>query len=307
MNILMKRYKYIIISLLLILFITNLDLIIKSTKYACNIFFNKVFISVFPFVLLSDILIYYDYHIFLSKTIGKYLSKLFNIDSNTTIVFILSMLTSNPTNAIIIKDMLDKNIIDENTANKILPYTFFPSIAYVIGTIGIGSFNSFKIGLFIWLIILFNNIFIGIFQRKQIGKSNTIYNQNKEENIFNILKNSILKGINTSFIILGNLIIFIIITNLFIKYIKLDSILISMLSSILEATNGINQISILNISNCYKIILIVFSLLFSSISILFQAFSILSDYNINLKRLLIIKLVFSLLISITIIIILLLI
>lgn len=303
----MKRYKYIIISLLLILFITNLDLIIKSTKYACNIFFNKVFISVFPFVLLSDILIYYDYHIFLSKTIGKYLSKLFNIDSNTTIVFILSMLTSNPTNAVIIKDMLDKRIIDENTANKILPYTFFPSIAYVIGTIGIGSFNSFKIGLFIWLIILFNNIFIGIFQRKQIGKSNTIYNQNKEENIFNILKNSILKGINTSFIILGNLIIFIIITNLFIKYIKLDSILISMLSSILEATNGINQISILNISNCYKIILIVFSLLFSSISILFQAFSILSDYNINLKRLLIIKLVFSLLISITIIIILLLI
>lgn len=299
MNNLIKRYKYLLISIILFLFIKNINIVILSTKEASNIFFNKVFITVFPFIILSDILIYYDYHIFLSKTIGKFLSKLFNIDANTTIIFILSMLTSNPNNAVIVKEMLDKKIIDEDTANKIIPYTFFPSISYVIGTVGIGIFNSLKTGFFIWLTILFNNILIGIFQRKQ--KSNNInYISKKEKSILIVIKNSILKGFNTSFIILGNLIIFITITNFIIKYSNMDSTIISILSSILESTNGINQISLLNINTNYKIVLITFALLFSSLSILFQSFSLLSDYKINIKRILIIKLVFSLIISLII-------
>ena len=45
-----------------------------------------------------------------------------------------------------------KNEIDLNTANKIINYTYFPSISFVIGTIGVSIYKSLKIGFILWLI-----------------------------------------------------------------------------------------------------------------------------------------------------------
>ena len=289
--------KNIFLTLILILFILNIKIVINTSKEASILFFNKIFISIFPFIILSDILIYFDYHIFLKNTIGKFISKLFNIDPNVSIIFILSLLTSTPNNAIYIKDMLDNNEIDISTANKIINYTFFPSISFVIGTIGVSIYNSFKIGLILWLLIFIYNILIGLFLRKE---NNNFINKTiikKKETFFNMLKDSFIKGLNTSFIILGNLIIFTIVINLSNKYLNMNDILFAFISGLLEITSGIMNISNLNIYLSYKLIFTFLIISFSSISVLFQAKSVLYEYNINIKRTLIIKLVFSILIS----------
>ena len=288
----MKNIKYVLLTLFLLLFIYNLDIVIISTKEASILFFNKLFISIFPFIILSDVLIFYDYHLFLKNTFGKILSKLFNIDQNSTIVFILSILTSQPCNSIYIKDMLDNELIDINTANKLLCYTYLPSISFVIGTIGITIFNSLKIGIIIYLIVLFNNILIGIYLRKDKTINTLNLAIKKDNNIFETLKKSTLKSINTLSIILSNLIIFNIIINLINKYFTLNPFIKSIISSLLEISNGINNISNINDFKT-KIIITIFSLSFSSLSVLFQSFSILSNYNINKKRIIIIKLLFS--------------
>lgn len=296
MKILIKKYKYILITLLLIFFILNIDIVLVSTKEASILFFEKIFISIFPFIILSNILIYYDYHIFLKNTIGKYLSKLFNIDPNSTIVFILSLLTSQPSNSIYLKDMLDNNEIDISSANKIIKYTYFPSISFVIGTIGITIYKSFKIGLILYANCLFYNILIGLFIRKDkyfiIDK---FKKNNVKKDLITTIKESIIKAINTSYSILGNLIIFTIIINLFNKYFSFNQIIMTTICGILEQTNGIINISTLNISLNLKLILTSFILNFSSLSIICQSISILNEYKIDTKKILIIKLIFSLL------------
>ena len=291
----MKKYKYLFLTIILIIFIFNIKLVILSTKDASILFFNKVFVSIFPFIILCDILIYFDYHIFLKNTIGKFISKLFNIDSSTSIIFILSILTSHPANSVYIKDMLDNNEIDIETANKILCFTYFPSISFVIGTIGISLYNNFKIGLILYLFCFLNNILIGIYLRK--NKVSVIKNKiiKKNQSIFDVIKKSILKGINTSFIILGNLIIFTIISNLLNKYININPVILSIISGILELTNGIVSTSFLNINLIIKLLITLFILCFSGLSIIFQSISILGDYKINIKKILTIKLVFSIL------------
>ena len=285
----MNKCKYIILTIILILFIINIDIVINSTKEASILFFNKVFISIFPFIILSEILIYYDYHIFLNKIFGNFLSKLFNIDKNSTIVFILSMLTSSPSNSIFIKDMLDNNLIDIKTANKIICYTYFPSISFVMG-ISLSIFKNLKIGLILWLNVLLNNIIIGLYLRKEKIIINNNIKPLKKDNLITILKESIIKGINTSTIILGNLIIFTIIINIIDKYINCN------ITLLLELTSSIIKISNMNITNEIKLLLIQFMLCFSSISIILQSITILNKYKFNVKKILIIKLVFSLLI-----------
>lgn len=292
----MKKIKYILLTIVLIIFIININIVISSTKDALILFINKIFISIFPFIILSDILLYYDYHLFINKLFGNIISKLFNIDKNSTIIFILSILTSHPANAIYIKNMLDKNEIDIKSANKLLCFTYFPSISFVFGLIGITYYKSLKTGLILWLFILINNILIGLYLRKEKTISN-IKIQIKKEDFITTIKSSIQKGINTSIIILGNLIIFTIITNILKYYLNNYTILNIIISNILEMSNGINQTFNSNLNINIKLTLTLFSLLFSGLSIIFQSISILNDYKINIKRILIIKLVFSIITS----------
>ena len=290
--------KSVFLTIIFIIFIINLDIIIYSTKEASIIFFNNIFVSIFPFIILTDILLYFDYHIFLKNIFGKVLSKLFNIDSSSSIIFILSLLTSTPGNAIYIKSMLDNNEISINDANRILIFTYFPSISFVIGMIGVSLYKNFKFGLILWLFCIINNILIGIFTKsKYITHYNNKINKNKD-NFIHILKESIIKGIKTSIIILGNLILFTIILNILHKYININEMLFSIISGFIELTSGIINISKLNISIIYKLILSYLIISFSGLSILFQSFSILSDYKIDIKKTLIIKLMFSLITTI---------
>ena len=292
--------KNMIITILLILFITNLDIVIDSTKESCILFVNKIFISIFPFIILSNILLHYDYHIFLKQLFGNFLSKLFNIDPNSSIIFILSILTGSPSNTVYIKDMLDNNQIDIDTANKILCFTFFSSIPFVIGVIGLGIFKSFKIGLTLWLLLIVYNLLIGIYLRNTKSKININYIKSKKDTLIITIKKGIINAINTSFIILGILTLFMIIINLIKKYFIINPISLSILSGLLEITSGINELSNIQISNNIKIPIMFFILSFGSLSLLFQSFSILNNYKINIKRILIIKLVFSLIMTLII-------
>ena len=268
----------------------------SSVKGASLLFFNKVFISTFPFMILSDILFYFDYHLFLSNSfIGRFISKIFCLNKSETTVFLFSIFTSQPNNAIYIKRLLDDNVIDEESANKLLIFTYFPSISFVIGTVGIFMLNSFKIGLFLYLNALFNNLFICLYLRnKNIDR--LISNNIKKESLMDTLKNSIVKAFNNSYVILGNLILFSIIINL-IKHFVHNDIILVIFSSFLEVTNALNLITNLDICFTLKILLCSFSINFSGLSILFQSFSILSNYNLNIKKILIVKLIFSLISS----------
>ena len=293
MSIIIKKLKYIILTLILIIFILNIKIVINSTYEASILFFKKVFISIFPFIILCDILIYFNYHLFIKKIFGRLINKIFNIDSNTSIIFILSIFSSHPSNAIYIKNLLDNKIIDIKVANRILIYTYFPSIAFVIGVIGVSLYNSFKIGLILWIICFINNILIGLFLRKDNVYIESINNESKNISVFECFKLAIIKASNTSFIILGNLIVFTIIINLIVNYISINPTILSVLTGFLELTSGVISISLLDIPFNVKFALTSLILNFSSLSILFQSFSILSSYKINIKKTLTIKLMFS--------------
>ncbi len=295
--------KSILLTIILIIFIINIDIVIYSTKEASIIFFNNIFVSIFPFIILIDILIYFDYHTFLKKIFGKIISKIFNINPSNSIIFILSILTSTPSNAIYIKSMLDNNEININDANKILVFTYFPSISFVIGTVGVSLYKNFKFGLILWLFCIINNILIGIIIKDKNISICNIKNIKNNNSFLYILRESFIKGIKTSIIILGNLILFTITLNILHKYININETLFAITSGLLEITSGIIYINKLNISYIYKFILSYLILSFSSLSILFQSFSILSDYKINIKKTLIIKLMFSLITTIILLII----
>lgn len=262
-----KIFLYLSFIFILFFFLTNSSTIISSTIDASKLFFYKVFPSLLPFFILTDFLLNYGFQ---------------NLTNKTTFhIIILSILTGLPGNAKIIKDLLDSKDLTTKEATKILSYTFFPNAMFVIGTIGTILFNNIQIGIKILLLNYLTNFIIAFFLREKIVTN--ISKRNERKNINVLIKTSLTKAFESMTIILGSITIFTILSNLFSLYSPFNNTINSVISGIFEMTNGINKISLIDISLKTKIMLTSALLSFSGLSIISQASSILSSYNINFK------------------------
>ena len=63
----MINKKNIFLTIILVIFVVNSDLVISSTIEATDLFINKIFMSTFPFMVFSNILIYFNYHLFINS------------------------------------------------------------------------------------------------------------------------------------------------------------------------------------------------------------------------------------------------
>jgi sporulation integral membrane protein YlbJ len=299
-----KRFKIIVVFTLfifiLILTLANPYLIIESVEESSYLFFNSIFLTMFPFFILSDILISYNFPYYIGKVLGKLFNNLFKINKESTIVVILSMLSGHPGNAKYTKVLLDNNIINEEEASKLIAFTYFPNPMFVIGSVGLLFLNDIKMGIYILALIYITNFLIGLFIRNKYSfKQNNISLDNRIEiNFGKILKKSIVSSFETLVLILGNITMFTILENIVFKYININIIAKSIISSLIEITGGIKNINELIINYDFKISLIIFSLIFSGFCIHSQVFSILSDYKLNYKFIIKVRLVAALIVSI---------
>ena len=274
----------VIVFTLELIILINPNVLINSTKDALNLFINKLFISLFPFFVLNKILINYN--------LQGYLSKL-NINSFLTIIM-LSMISGMPSNAEYIKDALDNKIINIEDAQKLLLISFFPSPVFVITVVGYIHFKSIKIGIILLLIIYISNLILGLMFKTK--NNNYTLNRNNNLKFMTILKKSIHSSMESLLIILGNIIMFSILLGILNNYLNLSNIQNGILASFLELSNAIKKVSYITNFNI-KFSLTLFALSFSGLSVFSQASSILSEYNINFKKIILYKLLMSIIFS----------
>lgn len=270
-----KVLIFMLSSLFIYLFISNPNIIIDSVNASLDIFINNIFVSLFPFFLLADILINYNYI--------YYLSKIFKF--KYSYIILMSMISGLPSNAKYISNLLENNHISTHDAEILLSITFFPNPMFVIGTVGTIMMNNTKLGIILLINIYLSNLILYIYYYNKLERKNITINTNQLA-FPDLLKESILKNINTLLVILGTIVLFILLSNIIFNYIKLNPLIQSIIASLLEMTSGIKKISILSLNTNLKFILISTSLMFSGLSIITQALSILSDHNLNIKLIL---------------------
>ena len=292
----MKKIIMFLLIIITFLILTNSELIIKTVLYALNIFKKSIFPSLLPFFILSDLLSNYGFIEYTSKLFKPLMNKIFKINSNTSFILVMSMISGFPSSAKYTKDMYLKGYISSYEASKILMFTHFSNPLFIMGAISITFLNNKKIGLFILIIHYITNFIIGFLLRNLIKTNinNNIINYNyKTESFSNTLSKSIISGFNTLFLILGTIIVFLIIINLINEYIALNPLIKAILSGFLEMTGGINNVCLLNISLKLKTILITMILSFGGLSVHMQVKSIISDTDIKYQPYLVARLLHS--------------
>ena len=111
----MKKVPQIIFLLILsiLMFIYSKE-ISENIISSIDIWKNNLFPSLFPFIVISKVLINYGFISLISNIFYNIMLNIFYINPNTSFIFIMSMISGFPSSAKYTKELLDKNIINEN-------------------------------------------------------------------------------------------------------------------------------------------------------------------------------------------------
>ena len=276
-----KILNYLVILFLIILtlliFVYRID-VSNAIKESFLIFKNNIFINMFPFLIISSLLINYGFVNLCSNIFNPIMKKVFKVNGASSFVFFMSILSGSPGNAKYVKELYDKNIISSEESTKILMFFHFANPLFIIGI----CFNYFENDAYK---ILFShyitNIVIGLLFRNQYVCSNSNKIDLNPKKLGKVLKEAIVSAIDTLFLIFGTITVFLILTSLIDQIFNFNIYFNSLIGGILEMTQGINNIISLTLNYSFKAVLITMFLSFGGISIHTQVMSILDGTGVK--------------------------
>jgi hypothetical protein len=294
----MKKTLY-SIFILFILTLTLINIFDHSTDInsvileSFDLFAKAIFPSLFPMFIISNILINIGIPNFLGSLFQNIFNKLFKVKGITSFIFFMSLITGFPSSSKYINDLIDKGLINEFDANKILTFTFFANPLFIVNTVGIIFLNNKRIGYLILLSLIIGNIIIGLIFRNY-NKTNEINNHkniktilkelNKDistTNIFKTILNAVTDSLNALVFIFGIITFFLIITNLINNHFNINPITNTLITGLLEMTSGIKNLAKLDFNINIKAIISVIFMSFGGLSVHAQVMNILKEKKVK--------------------------
>ncbi len=246
---------------------------------ATNLFLTKVFVSLFPMFIINDILINANVPYYFTRLCNRFFIKIFHTNGLGAYVFFMSLISGSPSNAYILKGLVEEEKLTEEEASHLLTFTFFSNPLFL--TMMLSSMFSMKETIKIILIHYLTNVIIGILIRKKAPPMSTNNQKEKIKKANGSLTKSINKAVSTLLMILGTITFYMLITYIFTTLLGKSALLKTGISGFLEITNGLNNLALLNISTKLKEMIAIAIISFGGLSIHTQIKAILEDTQIH--------------------------
>ena len=279
----MKKYSNIIIIIItfiiLILVLLNKTLVTDTILSSLYIWLNTLVPSMMPMLILSDILINYNFITLVPSKITNIISKIFNISSNAVLIIFICLISGFPSNASSINTAHKLKLISTKEASHLLLFTHFANPLFVLQTVGVFYLKNSLYGIIILISHILSSFLIGVLLRSKNNptKQNYISKNNNCQSFNYIFTNSIKKSISTLLMVSVVVSSFLVISSLLSHILNLNIYLSTILQGILEMTMGLSKLSHLPISNIQKIIFSSAIISFGGLSIHMQVSSLLED------------------------------
>ena len=271
-----KTYQRLTIIIFLLVLLTlytiNSSLIIKSILEYTKLFITRLFPTNFIFFVLSTILI--------DQGLIELINNKLKLDGSVFYVTIMSILSGIPSGSKYTKDLLEKGIIEEKTANYLLSFTHFPNPMFVLSTVT--TLINSKIALKILITLILSNLIIAFIfkpKKKEVYKTNSSISNDFSSS----LAKAILDAIKVIIIIYCTSVFFYLITVIINKYLTLTVFSHVILNGVFDLTKGLFS-TILISNELLRSLLIIIFFAFGSLSIHIQIKSIISNTSLKYKK-----------------------
>lgn len=278
-----KLIELFIIVIFLSLLLTP-TLITTEILNAIKAFVFTLFPSIFPFFLISDLLICYNFPITLNKYLKGITKKIFHVENASSFILIMSMLSGFPSGAKYVRSLLEKQMINEEEANYLITFTHFANPLFVL-TITKNIFHETKLSYLILICMYLSNLLLGfIIRPKKIESKQKTMSVQPVSSFSENLSSSIYSSFKLLTIILGSTCFFFIVSGLTVTWLHPNKILSVLINGFFDITKGTGSITNLSVEWSLKGIMVLTFLSFGGLNVNMQVASIISGSKIKYRN-----------------------
>ena len=273
----------IIISLFVLMqLLIKKSIIYLSIMYALKLWVDSLLPALFPFFIISDILINYNITRYIPQFIKNICQGIFKISDNMLTILLLSMISGFPSNARNTRILYDKKEISLEEANHILIFSHFANPIFILVTVAEFFFHNQKLGIILLISHYLGNFMLGICFRNKYGYiKKEICVDNKSSNFGIIFISAIKKAIDTILMICGIVVVFSMLSTIIVSAFSVNVYNEMIIKGLFEITIGMQALSNLGIKLIYKAVIASCFLAFGGISVHVQVFSQIVDTDIK--------------------------
>ena len=293
----LKSNKIIILLILFvcIIFILNPELYSKSCLNAISVWALKVLPVLFPFFVFTRIIV--NLSEFKTNKMDKFFNNIYRLPRFGFKIFLLSVISGYPMGAKLICALNEQGIIQKKEAEKMMSFCSVSGPMFIIGTVGVNIFLSYKAGLIILVANIIAALINGLIYRKEKYVEKEVSYSGKKND--NILSSSVYDAMISILMVCAYIVISFLIIDVLINLHVIDNLsnaictifncpqnfdtIKSSIIGIFEITRGIIELNNVNISLTLKTIIASGLIGFGGISILLQSLSFLNQLKISTK------------------------
>lgn len=285
-----KTINTIIVGILLTLTIAillNSKNVIDSAILGITLWKNKVFPTLFPMFVISNLLVSYNFPALMGELLKNKTAKYFSLPGSSSFILIISMIAGFPSSSKYIRELLNDKQISLDDASYLIKFTHFSNPLFIIGTIGSLLLQDTSLGLLILISHYLGNFVIAIifkrkvaYKREKVSIKKALNHLGSSNSLGENITLSITDAIKTLSLLLGIITIFLIINSIISSF-AISPLIKQLSSCILEMTGGLIFVSNLQISIILRAILMTAIISFGGFSVHMQILSIISDTKIK--------------------------
>jgi len=299
--------KSVILIIFLILLLLQPAPIIGATKAGFITWAEKIVPSLFPFFVLTRLMIYYQVPQLIGKVLTPLFKHLLHLSPITFFVMFLSMISGNPSGSKMARDYYDQQLITIKEMEGLMYFCNFASPLFILGTVGVVLYESTSIGYLLLMAHLLGSFTVFICCYPLLRSKESIRQvsvQFPTQPFSSILIDCIESSIQT-LIRVGGIIVFFYIISETLNIISFTQLLNKLLfpliesfgvsslepliSGILEFTQGVTKLSQTTTPLLTKLILTSFIISFAGLSVHTQSFMFAKNLNISYLKYVLIR------------------
>jgi sporulation integral membrane protein YlbJ len=135
---------------------------VEAAKNGLKLCANVIIPSLFPFFVLSGMLVELDAARYLGILFEKLMRPLFNLGGSCAVPLVLGFLGGYPTGARTAIAIYEKGLCSKEEAERLLAFCNNSGPAFILGVVGAGIFSSSRAGIILYLSHTLASIIIGV-------------------------------------------------------------------------------------------------------------------------------------------------
>ncbi|KHD38031.1 hypothetical protein NL50_00550 [Clostridium acetobutylicum] len=288
----------IFLSLIILFIILKPEVCISASISGAKLFFFSVFPYVFPFLIITNLIICYDGIEIYSKLLGPILCLPQRLPKKASIVLMISFLCGYPLGAKYAADLYENDIISFSTFERLVNIASNPGPLFIIGAVGTSMLKNKYLGYILLISCYLSCIAMGIIlpnKKDDFSTKKTKRNVSEKHSIGTALKTSTENAVKVILQVMSFIIIFSVIIGIlkqsFIFKNSEASFIKTFILGIVEMTNGSSMLSSSSFPIELKVITISFLSSFGGLCVIAQIYSFIGKYKISYLKFISLKVI----------------